>query len=238
MSAFNPFPFIEGAQQAGKNYTENRSLDDILKQSRQSQSQQGQEDIMAQVLQRLPPEKRPEALQYIQQRQKQIQDANTQKSYKGLAEKVEAANPGSSLHKTIADIFRSDLSPDQKQKAIKSVTETTPYKAEQQQRLALDSVLKRYNSRIKEIEAEIKNIEPSRGYQEKIAALESFKKDLQSERDQLLNFNALKPKEEAKDLVKFDSDNPEHMQIFDQIDAQFNGDREKVNEVLRKMFKI
>lgn len=71
--SFNPFPYIEGAQSAGKNYAENRSMDDILKQSRMAENSQGQDDIMAQVLQRLPPEKRPEAMQYIQNKKAQQQ---------------------------------------------------------------------------------------------------------------------------------------------------------------------
>ena len=72
MSAFNPFPFISGAQEASKGYSENRSLDDILKQSRQASSSQQQDDIMSQVLQRLPPEKQQIAMQFIQQKQAQM----------------------------------------------------------------------------------------------------------------------------------------------------------------------
>jgi hypothetical protein len=208
-------------------------MDEILKQSRQSQSAPEQNDIMAQVLQRLPPEKRPEALQFIQQRQKQIQEQNTQSSYKGLAGNIEKNNPNSSMHKTIADIYRSDLPPEQKQKAIESLTKTTPYKAEQQQRLVKDSVLKRYNSRIKELDNEINNARIKDR-----PPLEKLKKELQSERDGLLDFNAFKPKEEVQEKIQFNPDDPEHMQIFEQIDAQFNGDRKQVNEALSKMFNI
>ena len=68
MSAFNPFPFISGAQEAAKGYSENRALDDILKQSKQARSPIEQSDIMSQVLQRLPPDKQQAALSYLKDR--------------------------------------------------------------------------------------------------------------------------------------------------------------------------
>jgi hypothetical protein len=90
--SFNPFPYIEGAQKASKNYGENRSMDDILRQSRQAENSQGQDDIMAQVLQRLPPEKRPEAMQYIQNKKAQ-QQSQELKAKQGQALQTQGLDP-------------------------------------------------------------------------------------------------------------------------------------------------
>jgi hypothetical protein len=90
--SFNPFPYIEGAQKATKNYGENRSMDDILKQSREAQNSQGQDDVMTQVLQRLPPEKRADAMQYIQNRQAQ-QRAKESRSLQAQALQTQGIDP-------------------------------------------------------------------------------------------------------------------------------------------------
>lgn len=68
MSTFNPVPLFEGAQRASKSYAENRSLDDILRQSRQATTQREQLNIMGQIQQRLPPEKRQDVMEYVKER--------------------------------------------------------------------------------------------------------------------------------------------------------------------------
>jgi len=91
-------------------------------------------------------------------------------------------------------------------------------------------VLRRYNSRIKEINESIKNMPYSKESKSKIAALESQKKALQDERDKLLNFNALSDKPKK---TKFDPSNEQHRnkaKALFEIMKDKNAVREKLSE--------
>ena len=216
---------IRGAQ-------ENTALDQILQQAIQSNDPQVQQDIMRQILTRVSPEKQPAALQVLQNRTQQMQRQNEQKAYENIATRIEGESPNTASQRLIASVYRSPLNPEQKEKIVKNLTSAVPYRAEQQQRLALDSVLKRYNSRIKELDSEIK----TSSYKNR-AQLKAQKKALQDERDYLLNFESLnKINEEQK--VKFDPNNPEHLKIFEDVDIEFGGDRDKINAALSERFSL
>lgn len=181
-------------------------------------------------------------------------EKETQKQLNSFADRLETNNPNSPVHKTIADIYRTELPMDQKSAIVKSLTGVDPFKVQQQQRLQLDSVLKRYNSRIKEIDDEIKGYKaPTTRDKAVVDDLRKQRMALRSERDQLLDFRALNGMdneeeygiEEASDLedeeeegpkVMFDPNNKKHQEVAKKLYKKFK-DKEKVRQILRKNYK-
>lgn len=213
---------------------ERSALDQILEDAAASGDPSAIDNVMGQFIQRVAPERQQMAMNVLQQKKSQLMNKQTQKGFSDIAQTIESENPNSSLNRTLSAIYKSPLSIEQKEKVAKNVTTAVPYRAEQQQRLALDSVLRRYNSRIKEIDAELKS-----AFRKERPALEAQKKALQAERDYLLNFESLKqPKESVKEKIKFDPNNPEHLQMFEQLDEQFNGNKEKINAALNERFTL
>lgn len=169
-------------------------------------------------------------------------EEKTQKQLISFSDKLESNNPNSPMHRTVADIYRTDLPMDQKKQLVQSLTGMDPFKMEQQRRLQMDSVLKRYNSRIKELQQSIKDAR----YNER-APLQQQLKDLQDERDDLLDFKALNGIEDEEDVemedkedegpkVKFDPNNKEHKAKADQLYKKYK-DKEIVRKKLSKEFK-
>lgn len=178
------------------------------------------------------------------------------KELSSFADRLESNNPNSPVHKTIADIYRTELPMDQKTKLVQSLTGVDPFKVEQQKRLQLDSVLKRYNSRLKELDDEIKNVRnPSSAGREEVDTLRKQRMALRGERDQLLDFRALNGMEDEEEgfedalgedeeeiegdegpSVKFDQSNPKHKAVAAKLYAKYK-DKEKVREILKKSFK-
>lgn len=173
------------------------AIDQILQDA--SNDPDAMDNAMRSIISKVSPERQQQAYELLKGKQQQILQRNTQNEQVRIAEQIEKGNPGSSMHKMLADIYRSTLPVEQKEKMIKSLSGSVPFRAEQQNRLQLDSVLKRYNSRIKEIDAAIKNAR----YDER-APLENQKKALQDERDLLLNFQALNKEEIDQEQSDFD----------------------------------
>lgn len=123
-----------------------------------------------------------------------------------------------------------------------------PFRQGQQTRLEKDAVLKRYNSRIREIDEELRS---STNFEEK-EGLQDLRRALQQERDQMLNFPALEElgesssedMEEDEDeiiprrKIKFDPRNPKHKAIRDKVLNQARGDRKKAGEILSRKFAL
>jgi hypothetical protein len=165
-----------------------------------------------------------------------------QKEMSSFADKIENNNPKSPIHKTLADLYRSGLSPDRKSEIAKSLIGIDPFKMDQQARLRRDEVRKSYNQRIKEEQNKRKELFKT----EDIMMSDRIIKKLQNERDQLLGFELdEEPKEEMMDMeeesekrVKFNPANSSHMSKFKQLDKEFKGDKKKVNKALAKEFTL
>lgn len=162
-----------------------------------------------------------------------------------FADRLEENNPNSPLHKTIADIYRTELPLDQKTELVKSLTGVDPFKMDQQRRLQMDSVLKRYSQRIKELDADIKTARVG----DRPALIEK-KRALQNERDQLLDYRAMQGDfeseadvedsdqvdNETESRIMFDPNNKEHRAKAQQLYKKFK-DKEKVRKILAKEFE-
>lgn len=180
-------------------------------------------------------------------------EQKTQKELMSFADRLEAKDP---KFKGVADIYRLDIPLDQKTKIVQSLTGTDIYREDQQKRLQLDSVLKRYNSRLKEIDNEIANVRnPNSTGKEEADALRRQRMALRNERDQLLDFRALNgmddeaedfvdeeefepevEEEESTTRVKFDPNNKGHRAAAEKLYKKYK-DKEKVRKILSKKFK-
>jgi hypothetical protein len=166
--------------------------------------------------------------------------AAEQKELESFADKIEKNYPNSPMHKTIADLYRSNLPMDQKSEIVKGLTGLDPFKALQQERLNKEASRKQYNQRIKEEMDKLKSYPPL----EEEKRIKAFVKKLQTERDYLLGFDegderpAPEEKEEEKPKkVKFKESNPEHKAKAQQLMKKFN-DKEKVRQELAKEFEF
>jgi hypothetical protein len=195
--------------------------------------------------------------EHLKQQNKLKEDAEklrgqkqTQDQMMSFADRLEARDP---KFKGVADIYRLDIPLDQKTKIVQSLMGTDVFREDQQRRLQMDSTLKRYNSRIKEIDEEIKNVRnPNSTGKDEINVLRRQRMDLRNERDQLLDFRALngfeneeedfddvesEPEEEEEGpTVKFDANNPKHKAVAEKLFKKYK-DKEKVRQILRKNFK-
>ena len=180
-------------------------------------------------------------------------EQKTQKEMASFADRLEASDP---KFKGVAEIYRLDIPLDQKTKIVQSLTGTDIYREDQQKRLQLDSVLKRYNSRLKELDDEIKSVSnPHSTGKEEADALRRQRMALRGERDQLLDFRALNGmeeeggfedsdqdfededlKEEKGPKVAFDSNNKKHRAVAEKLFKKYK-DKEKVRKILSKQFK-
>jgi len=209
---------------------EQNLLDRIL---RESENQQLSSQDIGRVLNQFSTEKRDLASQVLTLQQAQQKEARAQQAFNQIADRIEMENPDSSHYKQLAEIYRSNLPVAEKERVIKAITTGFPYRAEQQSRLNYDSTLKRYNSRIREEENRKKS---TADYKER-KQIDRRIKLLQEERDKLLNFAALQQDEEIE-KQKFDKNNPSHMEIFNSLNQEFNGDKVKINQALNKRFVL
>lgn len=185
---------ISGAFEQKREYD---AIDQILENASNENDPDAMQEALTGILKHVSPERQPQAIQILQQKHNNIQQGKELKEQARLANVIEEGNPNSSMHKLIAHIYRSSLPTEQKEKMIKNISGTFPFRAEQQERLNKDSVLKRYNARIKELDAEISktrigNRQP----------LEEQRKKLVRERDLLLDFDALRDNEEEFKAIK------------------------------------
>jgi hypothetical protein len=171
------------------------------------------------------------------------QEENKKAMY-SFGDKLKKQNPDNPMYQTIGDIYQSGMSADETSHIVRALTGIDPFKMQQQNRLQLDSVLKRYSQRIKEIDDEIKNSRMG----DRQPLIEQ-KRALQGERDELLGFKALMDEEEEmeaeegfeeEDLeeqskVAFDANNKEHKAKAQQLYKKYK-DKEKVRKILSKEF--
>jgi hypothetical protein len=160
-----------------------------------------------------------------------------------LAKKFESRDPGNKQNQAFADIIRSGLAEKEQTELIKALKGSDPFKQQQQERLALDSVLNRYSKRIKEIDESLK--QGMYKTLEDKSILEQQRSKLQAERDELLGFKSItgeeddlteeKPSKKSKRKTKFNPKNIEHKAKAQQLFSKF-GDKEKVREALAKEF--
>lgn len=193
-----------------------------------------------------------------EERARKAEEENKKAMY-SFGEKIKNSNPNNPAYQTIGDIYQSGLPADQTSQMVRALTGVDPFKVQQQQRLQLDSVLKRYNSRLKELDYEINNISFPRSTDKAQAdALKQQRAALRAERDQLLDFKALNgfededfeqdfdeeedigPEEEEDEeegpKVLFDPNNKNHKAIAEKLFKQHK-DKEKVRAILKKRFK-
>jgi hypothetical protein len=81
-----------------------------------------------------------------------MKENQTRQGMKDFANTLEANNPDSKQHKTLADLYRSDLPLEHISKIAQSLTGIDPFKQQQQDRLNIDSQAKLYNSAIKNLQ--------------------------------------------------------------------------------------
>lgn len=242
-----PETFNIGAQ-AGTNISrgirrglELSKMDQIMQAAAASNDPNQLQNIMTQVLPQISAENRPVVEQALKQRHQQLVTAQTQQEMVKIADQIETQFPGSGPHKMIADVYRSNIPVDQKEKLIKGISTTTPFKFEQQARLKQDSIIRNYNSLIKEVDTELNNIIGS-GDPDRIDFLNKRKVRLQKERDSVLGFEALRePEEEINEQTGkpiFDRNVPKHKKRFNELDKKFKGNQKKINAAMAKEFSI
>jgi len=197
---------------------------------------------------------------------KQIEskEAETQAKMKDFADQIEMNNPGSQIHKMVADIYRSSLPVDEKSSLVKNIAGIDPYKFQQQLRLRRDSLLKYYKDQIVEFQKELQNKRPYD--HEGITEIQNKINAVRAERDGIMREIAEEGgyahspeetkgeiEEEAEEEVKpveklkpkFDQKNPEHKakatqlaKKFKEMDGTLSAEKikEKVKEALKKEF--
>lgn len=192
-----------------------------------------------------------QALQGKLPSQIEAKEQSLKPKYKDFADKIEADNPGSPIHKMVADIYRSDLPTDDKSNLVKSITGLDPFKMDQQRRLQNDQYIKLYGQKIKEIDNELKTAKTYskvKGEPSEADILKQQKKALQAERDQILNYQIMNGElseeeipeeeediEEEEEKPKFDPSNKQHKAKAEQLYKTLK-DKEKVREALSKEF--
>lgn len=175
-----------------------------------------------------------------------VEEADIKAKVKSFADKIEQNNPKSPIHKTIADIYRSDLPFKEQTKLVENLTGVDPFKMQQQIRLKLDSDLKIYNARIKEINEDIKNLRnPNSTDKQEYQRLLEERRILRAERDAALDFRALnhygedydesigRDDEDKKPM--FDPNNKEHIAKAEQLMKEYDN-KERVRKELSKEF--
>lgn len=150
-----------------------------------------------------------------------------------FADNLEKNFPDSPMHKSVADLYRSNLPNDQKSQIIKSLVGVDPLKMDQQRRLQEQEMRTKYSQRIKEEQAALKDQYNPEERKQTGARI----RQLQNERDQILGFE-FDDEELEQPKMKFDPKNPEHIKKFEQLDKKFKGDRKKVNEALAREFTL
>ena len=171
--------------------SDRRNIDEILESVN---TRHGNIDsAMEEMLTRVSPRNRDPAIRILQEkRNRQIQKQN-QGEYDKIATSLEQNNEGSTLHKNIADIIRSNLPDQMKEKLIKEISGAIPFKVQTADRLNTDSILKRHNDRIKELERE-----EEAAFLHERGPIKKALKAARRERDKILDFKAINEKNERE----------------------------------------
>lgn len=219
---------------------ENNNIDKILQEAEATGNPAQVQNMMNQMLTRISPEKRPLVAQALKQRHEQIVKSNTQNEMIKIADQIETNNPGSANHKMIADVYRSNIPTAEKERIIKGISNTLPFKFEQQARLKQDSIVKNYNALIKETSAELQRMKDGSGSSKEIAQLTARVKKLKQERDNTLDFDALKEKEEKigkSGKVIYDPENEVHKAEAEALFKEY-GNKKRVQKELSKRYEF
>lgn len=170
------------------------------------------------------------ALQGKTKSQLEAKEADLLSKHKDFADKLEASNPNNPLYKGLAQVYRSDLPSEEKTNIANKLIGLDPYKLQQQQRLRMDSIYKRYNNRIKEVREDLKTAKnfavDEMGKIDKTKPsprreLEKQLRALQDERDQLLEFASF------QDIYLDQDKGDEGSEDFGEIEAEDEGEEKK-----------
>jgi len=237
MTTPSPFETAKGIGDTAAVYSqerkENVAIENILNQVLQSDDPNVVNNFIGQILTNVSPEKRPAVMQAIQQHKQQSQEQRSQQEYTKVADTIEVNNPNSASHKILATVLRSDMSTDQKEKIGKLIQDTNPFKIEQSQRLANDSIIKNYNSLIKELNEDKKNMTGSNRLERK-KKIDKRIEYLKNQRDRLFKFNSNLPNEEKQ---SFDPNNPEHVNEAKALQSQ-GKTKAEIKKILEEKYEF
>lgn len=171
------------------------------------------------------------------------------KSMEDFADKLIKNNPNSPMHKTIADIYRSDMPIDDKTQIVNSLIGIDPFKADQQRRLEQDMMRKVYQGELDNIVKQINATSSpalkaplQKQYGETKAKMDAMFFDRKDE--EMGDDNDNEDDDDDEDIdelrgpkVKFDPENEKHRKIAEKLMTKYN-DTEKVRKSLKKNFKF
>lgn len=173
--------------------------------------------------------------------------------FSGLAKE----NPDNPTYQLLDKIYASPLGSNEKSNLVKQLIGShDPYRALQQERLSADSLSRRYNQAISEIDNGLKSGSFRFGTPEHKEAIE-MRHRLAQERDQLMGFAKRQEPEIAEDedveeerferheaapkkakKERFDPRNPKHKARRDEVLRKTGGDKAKAGMVLSKEFDL
>lgn len=231
---------FEIAQQVGDKFAprvrearDTRNIDSILSNFAESGDEKGLDNAIQQVLTRVSKPNQQAAMQYLQGKKNNLIQQKQGESFKEIASQIRERYPNNPQYGLIADVYESTLTPELKEKVVKSISDRTPERQAQQKRLNQEHILKHYSRRINELSEEKKN---SRSLTEK-KEIQSKINDLRKERDSAVDLSYFKDTdEEVIEKVKFDPKDSSHKAVFESIKEQFGNDKVKVNEAMAEIF--
>jgi len=174
--------------------------------------------------------------------QKESKEQKSKKEMVNFADQLESSNPDSPAHKTIANIYRLDIPTKDKSEMVKGLMGIDPFKVEQQKRLQMDSILKRYTNKLKEINDELKNMPfKNTKNKERYDQLNTQRLKLIEEKDSLLEFkslNMLGDEEEIEQEIDVDEElDTDYSDDFEEPKIKFDPSNEKHQAVARKLYE-
>lgn len=216
------------------NASDRSVIDEIMENASKTENPADMQKVIADVIKRVSPDRRQAVLGAVTEKAKQMQVAQekqkSQSNMNKLADMIDEM-PGKN-NKVLAAIYRADMKPEERRVAIQGLDLMDPAKGLQQLRLERDSITTLYGTMIKEIDNELKTLSRfSSNYDELIKQ----KRALQEERAERLGLN--KKMQDAK-KTPWDPDNPDHINRRKELEKNFNGDRQKVNEALAEEFSV
>jgi len=216
-------------------------LDQVLETIAGEEDLEKAQGMIGQVLSRISPERQPQAAALLGSKLGALQERKTQSEHRKIAE--DFAKRDDEYSQAIAKVLSTSLSAKEKESLIKSIQILNPTRQTQQQRLQRQDISRNLNQKIKELQAEKKNLPYTRDQKERQAALDNQIRTLQSQRDLL--YNQLNPEEKSTQEAEspyalkevFNPENPKHRKRFEELKSLYNGDLEQVNVALSEEFR-
>lgn len=244
-----PSPFEIGRNIGGQVATglrerrELSAIDQILEEASNDNDPNARNRAIGNILRNISPEKQPAALTFLKQKDDEIAARKMQNAQINLANEIEKSYPGSKNHQLIANIWRSDIPPAEKEKMIKSITGGHNLTGAQRESAHLDRVQRRYRNQINDLKKDYKE---ARLADRK--PIEDEIKRLQSELKLLLNFSNAEESFEEKSAVDkeqkfaqekpvFDENNSAHMKRVEELEKEYGEDVDKIEAALQKEFR-